>query len=249
MKEGVKVIKIEKLYKEYDGKMVLKGITFNVNEGDFIGIMGNSGSGKTTLLNIISTIDNDYKGKIEYDGVDITKLSGKNLAVFRNANVGVVFQEYNLLDCLTVYENIIMALVFTKLSKKEQNDLVLEISRKLGIEGIIDKYPYEISGGQRQRVACARAMIKKPRIILADEPTGALDTMASKNLMKTLEMMNNKLNETVLMVTHDPLTASYCKKLFFMNDGRIIKEMNRGEKNQGEFFANILNELLNGEEI
>lgn len=249
MKEGVKVIKIEKLYKEYDGKMVLKGITFNVNEGDFIGIMGNSGSGKTTLLNIISTIDNDYKGKIEYDGVDITKLSGKNLAVFRNANVGVVFQEYNLLDCLTVYENIIMALVFTKLSKKEQNDLVLEISRKLGIESIIDKYPYEISGGQRQRVACARAMIKKPRIILADEPTGALDTMASKNLMKTLEMMNNKLNETVLMVTHDPLTASYCKKLFFMNDGRIIKEMNRGEKNQGEFFANILNELLNGEEI
>lgn len=244
MKVGYKVINIKDVSKQYDDKMVLKDITFDINAGDFVGIMGASGSGKTTLLNILSTIDNDYEGIVEYGGVDISKLQGKNIADFRNSNIGIIFQDYNLLDCLTVYENIIIALTFMKISKKEQQERVLEISGELGIQDILEKYPHEISGGQCQRVACARAMVKKPSIILADEPTGALDTAASRALLKTLKMMNDTFKVTILMVTHDPLTASYCKKIYFMNDGRIVKEMDRGEEKREKFFADILEELL-----
>lgn len=244
MKVGYKVINIKDVSKQYDDKMVLKDITFDINAGDFVCIMGASGSGKTTLLNILSTIDNDYEGIVEYGGVNISKLQGKNIADFRNSNIGIIFQDYNLLDCLTVYENIIIALTFMKISKKEQQERVLEIAGELGIQDILEKYPHEISGGQCQRVACARAMVKKPSIILADEPTGALDTAASRALLETLKMMNDTFKVTILMVTHDPLTASYCKKIYFMNDGRIVKEMDRGEEKREKFFADILEELL-----
>lgn len=171
MKVGYKVINIKDVSKQYDDKMVLKDITFDINAGDFVGIMGASGSGKTTLLNILSTIDNDYEGIVEYGGVNISKLQGKNIADFRNSNIGIIFQDYNLLDCLTVYENIIIALTFMKISKKEQQERVLEIAGELGIQDILEKYPHEISGGQCQRVACARAMCtgNEKRLLYIDE--------------------------------------------------------------------------------
>ncbi len=243
------MITIKKLLKKYDNRVVLDEISFDIAKGDFIGIMGQSGSGKTTLLNSISTIDNEYSGQILYDGVNVSDLSEKELAEFRNTKIGIVFQEYNLIDCLTVYENIIIALTFSKLNKHEQNRKVIDVVRKLDIEKIIDKYPCEISGGQRQRVACARAIIKQPYIILADEPTGALDTLSTKSLLKTLAHLNLEFNETILMVTHDPLAASYCKKTLFMEEGRIKKELVKGKKNQKDYYREILNELIKGEEV
>ncbi len=243
------MITIKKLLKKYDNRVVLDEISFDIAKGDFIGIMGQSGSGKTTLLNSISTIDNEYSGQILYDGVNISNLSERELAEFRNTKIGIVFQEYNLIDCLTVYENIIIALTFSKLNKHEQNRKVIDVVRKLDIEKIIDKYPCEISGGQRQRVACARAIIKQPYIILADEPTGALDTLSTKSLLKTLAHLNFEFNETILMVTHEPLAASYCKKTLFMEEGRIKKELVKGKKNQRDYYREILNELIKGEEV
>jgi len=243
------MITIKKLLKKYDNRVVLDEISFDIAKGDFIGIMGQSGSGKTTLLNSISTIDNEYSGQILYDGVNILNLSERELAEFRNTKIGIVFQEYNLIDCLIVYENIIIALTFSKLNKHEQNRKVIDVVRKLDIEKIIDKYPCEISGGQRQRVACARAIIKQPYIILADEPTGALDTLSTKSLLKTLAHLNFEFNETILMVTHEPLAASYCKKTLFMEEGRIKKELVKGKKNQRDYYREILNELIKGEEV
>lgn len=243
------MIKVREVYKKYNDNIVLNGVSFEVKRGDFVGIMGKSGSGKTTILNIMATVDNDYCGGIEYDGIDISRLSNKKLADFRNNNIGIIFQEYNLLDCLTVYENIIMALASQKDTKTEKQKRVLEITNMMNIGDIINKYPCEISGGQRQRVACARAIIKRPQIILADEPTGALDTTATRSLLELMKKMNNEMKETILMVTHDLLSASYCNKILFMCDGKIVKQIERGMKNQRQFYNDILNEVFKEEAV
>lgn len=205
--------------------------------------MGASGSGKTTLLNCISTIDEVTSGHIFIDGKDITELKEKELASFRRENLGFIFQDFNLLDTLTISENISLALIINKEDANKVEKKVKNIAEKLGIEEILNKYPYEVSGGQKQRCACARALINKPKLILADEPTGALDSKSSRMLLETMDEMNEKLNATILMVTHDSFSASFCKRVLFLKDGKIFNEIRRGEKPRKEFFDEILDVL------
>ena len=205
--------------------------------------MGASGSGKTTLLNCISTIDEVTSGHIFIDGKDITELKEKELASFRRENLGFIFQDFNLLDTLTISENISLVLIINKEDVNKVDKKVSDIAEKLGIEEILNKYPYEVSGGQKQRCACARALINKPNLILADEPTGALDSKSSRMLLETMDEMNEKLNATILMVTHDSFSASFCKRVLFLKDGKIFNEIRRGEKPRKEFFNEILDVL------
>lgn len=192
--------------------------------------MGASGSGKTTLLNMIATIDTPSCGHIYIDETDIAALSDQELAAFRNEQIGFVFQDYNLLDTLTLYENISLALIMKKIPPQTIHVEVEAVALSLGIEGLLSKYPYEISCGQRQRCACARAMIKHPKLILADEPTGALDSKSAKVLMETLQTMNAEFQSTILMVTHDAVSASYCQKILFLRDGNIYHQVRKREK-------------------
>ena len=242
-----KTLKVENLKKYYGTKnnitKAVNDLSLEVEEGEFVAIMGASGSGKTTLLNCISTIDEVTSGHIFIDGKDITELKEKELASFRRENLGFIFQDFNLLDTLTISENISLALIINKEDVNKVEKKVKNIVEKLGIEEILNKYPYEVSGGQKQRCACARALVNKPKLILADEPTGALDSKSSRMLLETMDEMNEKLNATILMVTHDSFSASFCKRVLFLKDGKIFNEIRRGEKPRKEFFNEILDVL------
>ena len=205
--------------------------------------MGASGSGKTTLLNTISTIDSVTSGNIIINRVDITNLKEEELSNFRKKNLGFVFQDFNLLDTLTIKENIALSLIINKEDKNKIDNLVLDISKKLGISDILNKYPYEVSGGQKQRCASARALINNPKLILADEPTGALDSRNARILLETFKEMNEELNATILMVTHDAFSASFANRILFIKDGKIFNEIIKGNKSRREFYDEIIDVL------
>ena len=241
------VLKIENLKKYYGVNTnitkAVDGISFSVLEGEFVAIMGASGSGKTTLLNCVSTIDTVTSGHIFVDNRDITTVKEDDLADFRRENLGFIFQDFNLLDTLTIEENISLSLIINNENTNKVDEKVKNIADKLGISDILKKFPYEVSGGQKQRCACARALINNPKLILADEPTGALDSKSSRLLLETMDEMNNKLKATILMVTHDSLSASFCKRVLFLKDGKIFNEIIKGEKTRKEFFNEILDML------
>lgn len=250
MKEIVKVNNIEKYYGNKENvTKALDNISFTIEEGEFVGIMGPSGSGKTTLLNCISTIDNVTTGEIIIDNDDITRLKGKKLEKFRMNKLGFIFQDFNLLDTLTAYENISLALSIAGKKGKEIDELVRKAAKSLSIEDVLNKYPYQMSGGQKQRVAAARAIVKNPALILADEPTGALDSKSARMLLNSIEELNKDLKATVLMVTHDAFTASYAHRILFIKDGKIFNEVVRGNDSRKEFFNKIIEvvTLLGGE--
>ncbi|MDU2122147.1 MAG: ABC transporter ATP-binding protein [Clostridium celatum] len=248
------VLKVNNIEKYYGNKSnitkAINNISFTVEEGEFIGVMGASGSGKTTLLNCISTIDRVSSGHIFINNNDITKLNSKKIAKFRREELGFIFQDFNLLDTLTCYENIALALTISRVNHKDIEMRVKEVANKLGIIEILNKYPYEVSGGQKQRVACARAIITKPSLVLADEPTGALDSKSAKMLLESLDQLNTELNATIMMVTHDAFTASYASRILFIKDGKIFNELIRGNDSRKEFFNKIIEviTLLGGDQ-
>ncbi len=247
------VLKIQNITKYYGNKSnitkAVDNISFDVKEGEFIAIMGASGSGKTTLLNCISTVDKVTSGDIFINDKNITKLRGNSLNRFRREELGFIFQDFNLLDTLTAYENIAIALTINKVKTSEINVKVNEVAKELEIEDVLQKYPYEMSGGQKQRVAAARAIVTKPTLILADEPTGALDSKSARTLLEKLENLNDAMKATILMVTHDAFTASYADRIIFIKDGKIFNEIVKGKKNRKEFFENIIDivTLLGGD--
>lgn len=248
-----KVLEVKNIEKYYGNKSnltkAIDNISFTIEKGEFVGIMGASGSGKTTLLNCISTIDRVTAGKIIINNQDITRLKGNNLNKFRREELGFIFQDFNLLDTLTAYENIALALTIQKVKPKEIEERVQEIAKKLEITDILNKYPYQISGGQKQRVASARAIITNPKLVLADEPTGALDSKSARQLLESFENLNQKLSATILMVTHDSFTASYASRILFIKDGKIFNELIKGKSTRKEFFEKIIEvqTLLGGE--
>ena len=241
------VLKIKNIRKVYETESTtteaVKDVSFEITKGSFVGIMGASGSGKTTLLNMIATIDKASSGQIEIDGYDIAELSENDLASFRREHLGFVFQEYNLLDTLTVYENIALALTIKQMPKETVKQTIIDLADKLGISEILNKFPYEISGGQRQRCACVRAIAANPSLILADEPTGALDSHCATQLLETFVMLCQRYAATILMVTHDALSASYCDKILFMKDGEIKTSLEREQESKQEFFTRILDTI------
>lgn len=247
------ILKIENIEKYYGNKgnivKAIDDISFNVERGEFIGVMGPSGSGKTTLLNTIATIDEVSSGHIYLDKQDLTEITPKNIAKFRRENLGFIFQDFNLLDTLTIHENIALALTINRTKKTEIDEKVVNVAKELGIEDLLSKYPYEVSGGQKQRTACARALITNPKIILADEPTGALDSRSAQMLIEMISNMNKELGATILMVTHDSFTASYCDRILFINDGKIFTELIKGKNTRKQFFNQILDvvALLGGD--
>jgi len=250
MKTILQVKNIEKYYGNKDNvTRAINNISFDVQEGEYIGIMGASGSGKTTLLNCISTIDMVTSGKILIEDKDITTLRSKQLSRFRRENLGFIFQDFNLLDTLTAYENIAIALTILKVDSKKIDGMIKDISHKLNITDILNKYPYQLSGGQKQRVASARAIITNPSMILADEPTGALDSKSSKMLLESFDKLNSELNATILMVTHDAFAASYCNRILFIKDGKLFNELIKGSDTRKEFFDRIIEviSLLGGD--
>lgn len=248
------ILYLDKVKKYYGGNTgnitkAVDGISMYVNKGEFVAIMGASGSGKTTLLNCISTIDTVTSGYIIVNNQDITKIRDKDLADFRRDNLGFIFQDFNLLDTLTIEENISLSLIINKENPVTVKSKVVDIAGRLGISDILSKFPYEVSSGQKQRCACARALINEPKLILADEPTGALDSKSSRLLLETMSDMNKNLQATILMVTHDPFSASFCERILFLKDGKIFNEILKGEKSRKEFFDEILDvlTLLGGE--
>ena len=241
MKNILSVENIEKYYGNKDNiTKAIDNINFKVDKGEFVGIMGPSGSGKTTLLNCISTIDNVTTGSIVINGKDITKLKAKELEKFRRDELGFIFQDFNLLDTLTAYENIALALTIQGKKPKDIDALIKKVAKSLGIDGILNKFPYQISGGQKQRVASARAIVTNPSLILADEPTGALDSKSARMLLDSFESLNKDLEATILMVTHDAFTASYAHRILFIKDGKIFNELVRGTDSRKEFFDRII---------
>lgn len=239
-----KILSVEHIEKYYGNKgnvtKAVDDISFEVSKGEFVGIMGASGSGKTTLLNCISTIDSATAGHISINGQDITRLSSKNLSKFRREQLGFIFQDFNLLDTLTAYENIALALTIIKTPADEIDVRVRQVAKELEIEDVLQKYPYQMSGGQKQRVASARAIVTNPALILADEPTGALDSKSSRMLLESFESLNKNLDATILMVTHDAFTASYCHRILFIKDGKIFDELVRGDDTRKQFFNKII---------
>lgn len=238
------ILKLDDVEKYYGNKLNLTKavdrVSFSVDKGEFVGIMGASGSGKTTLLNCISTIDRVTAGHIYVDGNDITALKGNSLNKFRRESLGFIFQDFNLLDTLTAYENIALALSIQNIGAKEINERVIDIANKLDISDVMKKYSYEMSGGQKQRVAAARALITNPKLVLADEPTGALDSKSSRYLLESMEQMNKELTATILMVTHDAFTASYASRVIFIKDGKMFNEIRKGTDTRKQFFDKII---------
>ncbi len=241
------ILKLEHIQKYYGSEgsitQAIWDISFGVEQGEFLGIMGTSGSGKTTLLNCISTIDTVSAGHIYLEGTDVTALKPKSLARFRRENLGFVFQDFNLLDTLTISENIALALTINKVPAKAVDSRVSDIAKKLNITDILHKYPYQVSGGQKQRCACARAIVNNPKLLLADEPTGALDSHSSQMLLSTMQSIHEQLHTTILMVTHDAFTASYADRILFLQDGKIFTELHKGTDSRTDFFHKILNVL------
>ncbi|WP_170074666.1 ABC transporter ATP-binding protein [Paraclostridium dentum] len=251
MKNILEVKNIEKYYGNKDTiNKAIDNISFSVSEGEFIGIMGPSGSGKTTLLNCISTIDNVSSGSVIINDQDITKLKTRKLDKFRQTELGFIFQDFNLLDTLTAYENIALALTIKGEKTANIDSKVKEVAKYLEINNVLDKYPYQISGGQKQRVASARAIVTNPSLVLADEPTGALDSKAARLLLERFEKLNQEFNTTILMVTHDAFTASYANRILFIKDGEIFNEVIRGNDSRKVFFNRIIDviTLLGGDE-
>ncbi|MFS0638183.1 ABC transporter ATP-binding protein [Mesobacillus foraminis] len=238
------ILEATKIHKSYGNKFnkqeVLKGLDVTIQKGEFVSIMGASGSGKTTLLNVLSSIDNVSSGSIKIEGKEMTGMKEKQLAEFRKNHLGFIFQEYNLLDTLTVKENILLPLSITKTPKKEAEQKFITVAKELGIHELKDKYPNEISGGQKQRTSAARAFIHEPSIIFADEPTGALDSKSASDLLNKLSELNQKLKSTILMVTHDPVAASYCNRVIFIKDGQIYTQLTKGEESRQNFFNGIM---------
>ena len=218
----------------------LNQISFEVQPGEFVAIMGASGSGKTTLLNCIATIDQVSSGQIIVANQDITKLKGNKLNQFRQKQIGFIFQDFNLLDTMNAFENIALALTIRNVPAKQVEEKVLQVASYLGITDILYKFPYEVSGGQKQRIAAARAIVADPAIVLADEPTGALDSKSARQMLEQFELLNIRLNSTILMVTHDAFTASYTNRVLFVKDGQIFNEIYRGESSRKEFFDEII---------
>ena len=240
----LEVENVSKLYEtENNSVLAVNDVSFQIPHGSFVGIMGASGSGKTTLLNLIATIDKPTNGTIRISGQNIVDIPDEATAEFRRRHLGFVFQEYNLLETLTIYENIALALTIKEVSKESIRPMIQSLSEKLDISAILDKFPYEVSGGQRQRCACARAIVVNPDIILADEPTGALDSHAARQLLDTLAMLCREYNATILMVTHDVMAASYCDSILFMKDGEIKTALNREQESKHTFFADILKKI------
>lgn len=239
-----KVLTVNQIEKYFGNKgnvsKAIDHISFEVEKGEFVGIMGPSGSGKTTLLNCISTIDTVTTGQISINGQDITKLKAGKLEKFRRDELGFIFQDFNLLDTLTAFENIAIALTIQGRKPSEITKLVKDVATKLEITGVLDKFPYQMSGGQKQRVASARAIVTNPTLILADEPTGALDSKSARLLLDSFEKLNEELQATILMVTHDAFTASYAKQILFIKDGKIFNELVRGNDTRKEFFNRII---------
>ena len=247
------ILRIEQIEKYYGNKLnltkAIDNISFDVDEGEFVAIMGASGSGKTTLLNCISTIDKVTSGHIFVGGEDITNLKGNKLNKFRREKLGFIFQDFNLLDTLTAYENIALSLSIQNVPATKIDEAVKKVATQLGIEEVLNKYPYQMSGGQKQRVASARALVTNPELILADEPTGALDSKSAKMLLERFSHLNKYYKATILMVTHDPFSASFCERILFLKDGKLFNEIFKGEKSRKEFFNEILDilTLLGGE--
>ena len=247
------ILKIDSIEKYYGNKgNILKAIddvSFEVQKGEFVGVMGPSGSGKTTLLNVIATIDEVSSGHIYLNGKDLTEINKKEIGRFRRENLGFIFQDFNLIDTLTIHENIALALTINKTNKNEIDGKVNSVAKELGIEEILTKYPYEVSGGQKQRTACARALITNPKLILEDEPTGALDSRSAQMLIEMISSLNKDFKATILMVTHDSFTASYCDRILFIKDGKIFTELVRGNNTRKQFFDQILDvvALLGGD--
>lgn len=241
------VLEVNQIEKYYGSKnnltKAIDNISFSVDKGEFIGIMGASGSGKTTLLNCISTIDRVTSGQIKVGGIDVTRLKGNKLNKFRRDELGFIFQDFNLLDTLTAYENIALALTIQKVEHQMIDEKVKKVAAALDITEVLHKYPYEMSGGQKQRVACARALITNPQLILADEPTGALDSKSSRMLLESMGELNKSLHATILMVTHDAFSASYCERILVIKDGRIFNELVKGSDSRKEFFNRIMSVL------
>lgn len=239
------ILNATQLHKTYGKRRnqieVLKGISFTAQEGEFVGIMGPSGSGKTTLLNVLCSIDQPTSGDVAINSQSLTTLSSKKLASFRRTQMGFIFQDYNLLDTLTVKENILLPLAVSDISKQEAEMRVQQLMKELDIQELSHKYPNEISGGQKQRTAAARALIMKPSIVFGDEPTGALDSKSAAALLEKLSQLNETQKMTILMVTHDAVAASYCSRVLFLKDGKLYTELYKGEQTRKQFFENILN--------
>ena len=241
MNEILKLDHIQKFYGNQGNiTKAINDISFSVRKGEFVGIMGASGSGKTTLLNCISTIDTVSAGHIYLDGTDVTEIKEKALARFRRENLGFIFQDFNLLDTLTISENIARALTINHTPVEQIEKKVKEMAGSLNITDILNIYPYQVSGGQKQRCACARAIINKPKLILADEPTGALDSHSSQMLLSTMQSINEQLGATILMVTHDAFSASYANRILFLRDGVIFTEILKGNNSRRAFFEKVL---------
>ncbi|PFI79095.1 ABC transporter ATP-binding protein [Bacillus cereus] len=243
-KPVVDVKNIQKVYgkKGESQSYALKGVSFSIREGEFVGIMGPSGSGKTTLLNVISTLDNATGGSVEIAGTDITKMKQGELSDFRSQKLGFIFQDFNLLENLTVYENIALPLSLQGVPSRKIGPKVETVAKMLGISAILQKYPSEISGGQKQRSAAARALVHEPAIILGDEPTGALDSKNATSLLNAMTSLNEEQDVSIMMVTHDPFSASYCQRILFIQDGELYKELHRTSDRE-TFYKEILNVL------
>lgn len=246
------ILKVDRIEKYYGSRSSLTkaidNLSFEVQKGEFVAIMGASGSGKTTLLNVISTIDKVTSGHIYVGGEDITKLKGNQLNKFRREELGFIFQDFNLLDTLTAYENIALALSIQNVSANEIERKIKKVADELDIKEVLKKYPYQMSGGQKQRVASARAIVTDPKLILADEPTGALDSKSAKMLLEKFNYLD-ELGATILMVTHDAFTASYARRVIFIKDGKIFKEIHKGDDSRKDFFDKIIDvvTLLGGD--
>lgn len=252
MEKAAPILSVQHIEKYYGNNSnitkAVNDISFDVEKGEYIGIMGASGSGKTTLLNCVSTIDTVTAGHILIQGRDITELRSRKLSQFRREQLGFIFQDFNLLDTLTAYENIAIALTILKVPAATIDKRVRSVAKRLQITDILEKYPYQVSGGQKQRIASARAIITKPALILADEPTGSLDSKSARMLLETFDTLNEQLHATILMVTHDAFTASYCKRILFIKDGKIFNELIRGDDSRKVFFKRIIDvvSLLGG---
>lgn len=247
------ILSVEHLRRDYGGRgsvtHAVDDVSFSVERGEFVGIMGASGSGKSTLLNCIATIDTPTAGHIRVEGQDVTALKGRSLSRFRRERLGFVFQDCNLLDTLTAFDNIALSLSIAGTPAGEIRPRVEEMAQLLGIGDCLNKYPYQMSGGQQQRCAAARAMVTRPALILADEPTGALDSKSSRMLLDRLETLNRERGATILMVTHDAFTASCCHRVVFLRDGQIFQELRREGEDRRTFFQKIIQvvTLLGGE--
>jgi len=244
METLLQVTNVNKVYgKSSNAFTALDSISFEISVGEFVGIMGPSGAGKSTLLNMLATIDTPTEGTIEVNNQRLDSLKENELATFRRDNLGFIFQDYHLLDSLTVKENILLPLAIAKTSSKDIEQRVQQMATLFGIESLLAKYPYQISGGQKQRTAAARALIAQPKLILADEPTGALDSKSATSLLETLSTLNDQNDATIMMVTHDAYAASFCRRIIFISDGQLSHEIHRGNKTRKQFFQEILDIL------